>query len=259
VATRRGFTLVELLVVIGIIAVLISILLPTLNRVRESGNQIKCRANLTQMGTALRMYANDNRDHFPNPESVGDSPASPFAYAFRRGINEPDPTTPSTVETRGLPNLLYNQKYLKAIEVWICPSNGGRNTSLAQLNTYCWNVSALTSGYTSKQRNSIPLLNGAPSIKDWWYIQDNVFYAVKSTNVMNTSTSVVANNPFAPPTPTSLNFWYMPHQYRAKRINSQDNRLRQGATNVLFLDGSTGMFIYTSSSGFSPQEVIRGE
>ena len=62
---RRGFTLVELLVVIGIIALLISILLPTLSRARESAKSLVCLSNLRQIGTGLNLYANDFKQTLP--------------------------------------------------------------------------------------------------------------------------------------------------------------------------------------------------
>ena len=54
---RRAFSLIELMVVIGIIAILVALLLPTLTRVRESANTVKCAAQLRQIGQAIHNYA----------------------------------------------------------------------------------------------------------------------------------------------------------------------------------------------------------
>lgn len=72
-----GFTLVELLVVIGIIAIMMSILLPTLGRARDAARRTQCMNNLRQWGQGFHMYASLYRGMLPADGQDGDKPAAP--------------------------------------------------------------------------------------------------------------------------------------------------------------------------------------
>ena len=86
--SNRAFSLVELLVVIGIIAILISMLLPAMNKARESAKTLQCATQLRQIGVAIHAYASSNR---------GMTPAWSNNHSYPNDVNPDDPLGPGWI------------------------------------------------------------------------------------------------------------------------------------------------------------------
>jgi len=123
--TRRGFTLVEMLLVVAILSLLISILLPALGRSREMVRRVTCASNHAQVGGAFISYANSSRGWFPAnaADQTGYGPA-----LFSRDLN---PLTSMVVQLR---------PYCGTFDYFRCPSVPEATAPDHTGNTSNWNV-----------------------------------------------------------------------------------------------------------------------
>jgi prepilin-type N-terminal cleavage/methylation domain-containing protein len=113
-----GFTLVELLVTLAIIVTLISLMIPSLSRMKEQARRMRCASNVSQIGTGLTMWA-DGRGKGELPKSAASDPVNP------------EPLESMMVYDTDLPpgwdglGLLFQYEYTPAGKIFYCPSHHG--------------------------------------------------------------------------------------------------------------------------------------
>lgn len=134
---RTGFTLIELLVVIAIIAILMSLILPAVQKVREAASRLQCSNNLKQMGIAMHNFAFNHHNSFPTGGEGTDFNVTPPATAF--ALHSTFTHLLPYIEQNDVANLMNlnfayndtrapnNQAAAKTeIKIYLCPSNGIR-------------------------------------------------------------------------------------------------------------------------------------
>lgn len=114
---KRGFTLVEMLVVVGIIALLSAILLPALSSARERGRSAVCASNLHQLGLSISMYTQDSDGFYPRGGDAVDILTD--AWKFSEGGQYQN----DAAQLRPLTFVL--KPYVQNKEIWHCPSDSG--------------------------------------------------------------------------------------------------------------------------------------
>lgn len=144
---RCGFTLVELLVVIGIIAILIAVLLPMLKKAQSSAQRVACLSNIRQLTLGYRQYVDDNKGFLPLgwPDANTDL-VDVHGMRMRAGTFIPylvgngysgtlnPPLSPNTVEERIKRGSIF--KYVNVTKVYKCPGDTTARKSSYGINCY---------------------------------------------------------------------------------------------------------------------------
>jgi prepilin-type N-terminal cleavage/methylation domain-containing protein/prepilin-type processing-associated H-X9-DG protein len=241
---QAGFTLVELLIVIAIIAVLIALLLPSLNKARQSAYTIQCANNMKQLGIGLQMYAADYRDATPFGGSA-------YKYSVAWGAN---PATGQTGDTNGFDAGWTGDHFAPYIGCHLVKGTWMRPTSLlCPWSLACGEFAALGHNYSNSNNDFEYMamrLNGGGNEVNFpklsrlvpygqttasWTAENAQFAAASDVCVFFEASAYAY---FAYPTPTSSYNFYWPTTGTGVQLDNRHNRgaSNQGA-NFTFADG----------------------
>ena len=199
---RRGFTLVELLVVIGIIALLISILLPALNAARRQAKSVKCMSQLKEIGNCVLQYSIDSRGYYPPaqlimttsgeyelPQKTLDNrpilikQSDGYGVFWFNFLNKYISNSASGIYNNGSKDEAGQVRYNSAI--WGCPDWDGYTNA-----TYGYNRVQPGYGYNGYPTFSADTTFGSsPPAKEWAYNKGPVGATADSTNLLWTKTT----------------------------------------------------------------------
>ena len=149
-ANRRGFTLIEVLVVVAIIALLISILLPSLKAAREQSKIVLCASGLHQIGVGLTTYVTDHRGELPALYRTSSVFTTYFMRVSGMSVNL---------------GLIATRRYVKEPEVYYCPGQNPAESAALAMNgpNNKWISDAQWAGMTTAERNSVKLRSSYPA------------------------------------------------------------------------------------------------
>jgi len=147
---RLAFTLIELLVVIAIIAILIGLLLPAVQKIREAANRMKCSNQLKQLGLAVHNYASTYNDDLPGGVQGGCSgnpnyPGSPFFFTLLPYIEQDNIYKAVAQSGASWGNAGGVNGQTVVIKTFLCPSDSSHNNGLGP-NTG-WTISSYSRNY----------------------------------------------------------------------------------------------------------------
>lgn len=240
--TTRAFTLVELLVVIGIIALLIAILMPALGAAKNQANRLKCMSNLRTLTQAALLYANDNRGWLPHSyyyangptNGVNDGGSLSWVDLIARTLKQTLPPPPA----RNFYNAAYDHvasPYYLKIQWFKCPSYPNEKQPVQYVINGCG--ATVNGGYQLALVRATRVHHNSEVI---YFLEANKTRPVNEFNL--------------------LDVWEPSHLPLARGTNPGvrvlDDQRHRGLTNIAFLDGhvSSKPFKYLKQNDFFPSK-----